>query len=121
MATPTERVNALSDALIRHEGRIGALEKMLGDVLDQLRDLNRRNEDLTRTSEVLKHQVAELVARRDEAARATEEIRRTNALLEREVADFKSRRDEWGRRLWSLFVPLVSAAFGAAVMYYLRR
>lgn len=40
---------------------------------------------------------------------------------EREITELKKDRDEWGRRLWSLLVPVITAVVGGVVGYLLKR
>jgi uncharacterized small protein (DUF1192 family) len=38
----------------------------------------------------------------------------------REIDESKKSRDEWGRRWWSLFVPVVTAIVGGVIGYFLK-
>jgi chromosome segregation ATPase len=92
------------------------------------KSLSEKVDELTRTVIEL---AAALKAMRAELERLAVEVERTKekhepigsriAVLEREVAELKAHRDEWGRRAWSLVVPIVTAIVGGVVGYLLKR
>ena len=43
------------------------------------------------------------------------------ALLEHQVPEIKKSQDKWGQRLWMILAPLVGAAMGSLLTYYLKR
>lgn len=93
MATNTEKV----DDLIRLVARLDAL------------------------IESVEKRVSRLEQKLDELAAACGRADSRTSILEREVAELKAHRDEWGRRAWSLVVPIITAIVGGVVGYLLKR
>ena len=50
-----------------------------------------------------------------------EDVRNWQSTAKQDIGELKKAQEEWGRRAWSLVVPIVTAIAGGVVGYLLKR